>query len=106
LDRGTYSSRQDWSQDRPYYSHIYNKAGVNYELGVSISYSRLLWMNSPFKAGKSDSSVFRDRGLKEKLRSIGKKAIGDRGYNEHTEKNAVLTTPMIVVVFENSTREL
>jgi hypothetical protein len=63
-------------------------------------------MNSPFKAGKSDSSVFRVRGLEEKLRSIGKKAIGDRAYNGHTEKNAVLTTPMIAVAFENSSREL
>jgi hypothetical protein len=76
----------DWSQDRTYYSHKYNKAGVNYELGISIPYSRFVWMNGPFKSDKSDSSIFRDKGLKEKLRSIGKKAIGDRVYNGHKKE--------------------
>jgi DDE superfamily endonuclease len=79
-------SHPDWSQDRRYYSHKYNKAGVNYELGISIAYSRLVWMNGPFKAGTSDVKIFRDRGLKEKLISIKKKAIGDRGYNGHTNE--------------------
>lgn len=73
----------DWSQDRTFYSHKYNKAGINYELGVSIAYPRLVWMNGPFKAGKSDVSIFRDKGLKDLLRSIERKAIGDRGYNGH-----------------------
>jgi hypothetical protein len=73
----------DWSQDSKFYSHKYNKAGVNYELGISIAWSRLVWMNGPFKAGKSDVSIFRDYGLKDKLRSIEKKAIGDQGYVGH-----------------------
>ena len=71
----------DWSQDRTFFSHNYNKAGVNYELGISIPHQRLVWMNGPFRAGKSDSSIFRDKGLRDKLAAIGKKAIGDRGYN-------------------------
>ncbi|KAG7342239.1 DDE superfamily endonuclease [Nitzschia inconspicua] len=73
----------DWSQDRTFYSHKYNKAGVNYELGVAIAYPRLVWMNGPFRAGKSDVKIFREKGLKERLQSIGKKAIGDRGYSGH-----------------------
>jgi hypothetical protein len=75
----------DWSQDRTYFSHKYNKAGINYELGIAIAYPRLVWMNGPFRAGKSDVKVFRDKGLKEKLLSVNKKAIGDRGYNGHTD---------------------
>jgi hypothetical protein len=74
----------DWSQDKEYYSHKYNKAGLNYELGISIASSRLVWMNGPFKAGTNDVSIFQARhGLKEKLQSIGKKGIGDKGYNGH-----------------------
>lgn len=76
----------DWSQDRTYYSHKYNKAGVNYELGIAIAAPRLVWMNGPFRAGKSDAKIFRDKGLREKLRSIGKKAIGDRGYNGYKDE--------------------
>jgi len=70
----------DWSQDREYYSHKYNKAGVNYELGIAISTSDLVWMNGPFKAGRSDKKVFKEKGLMDKLKTIGKKAIGDQGY--------------------------
>mmetsp|Transcript_60019 Transcript_60019/g.147531 ORF Transcript_60019/g.147531 Transcript_60019/m.147531 type:complete len:123 (+) Transcript_60019:201-569(+) len=38
-------------------------------------------MNGPFKAGTPDSKVFRRGGLRRKLKDIGKKAIGDKGYN-------------------------
>ena len=41
----------------------FNKAGVNYELGISISESRLVWMNGPFKAGTNDAMVFNTKGL-------------------------------------------
>lgn len=57
------------------------KAGINYELGVSISSSHLVWMNGPFRAGTNDARIFRDGGLREQLEADGKKAIGDRGYN-------------------------
>ena len=76
----------DWSQDKSFYSHKYNKAGVNYELGVAIAVPRLVWMNGPFKAGKSDVKIFRGQGLKERLAQIKKKAIGDRGYNGHPKE--------------------
>ena len=33
------------SQDSQYFSHKFNKAGINYELGVSIALGRLIWMN-------------------------------------------------------------
>jgi hypothetical protein len=73
----------DWSQDKKWYSHKYNKAGVNYELAIAIASSRLVWMNGPFRAAKGDNKVFRKNGLKKLLQRLKKKAIGDRGYNGH-----------------------
>lgn len=73
----------EWSQDKRYFSHKHKKAGLNYELAIAISTQRLVWMNGPFPAGRSDNKIFKNDGLKEKLESIGKKAIGDRGYNGH-----------------------
>jgi hypothetical protein len=58
-----------WSMDSDYYSHKYGKAGINYELGISLKESRLIWMNGPFPAGKNDVTIFANEGLKEKLRS-------------------------------------
>lgn len=79
-----------WSQDKDYYSHKYNKAGLRYELGISISDSRLVWMNGPFKAGASDKAIFNYHGLKDKLEENGKMAIADGGYSGHPD---VLSTP-------------
>jgi hypothetical protein len=59
---------------------------MNYKLGISISESKLLWMNGPFKAGGNDKKVLKKEGLvKAKLLAIGKKAIGDCGYFGHQE---------------------
>jgi hypothetical protein len=80
----------DWSQDREYYSHKYGKSGVNYELALSLTESRLIWMNGPFKAGINDLGVFIEKGLKAKLTATGKKGIGDGGYNGHIDQ---ISTP-------------
>jgi hypothetical protein len=73
-----------WSMDFDYYSHKYGKAGLNYEFGISIFESRLVWMNGPFPAGLNDQTVFqKPEGLKAKLAATGKRAIGDGGYNGH-----------------------
>jgi hypothetical protein len=60
------------SQDSKHFSHKFSKAGMNYELGIAISESKLVWMNGPFKASTND--VARQ-----------KKAIGDKGYSGHSE---------------------
>jgi hypothetical protein len=60
----------DWSQDKSFYSHKYNKAGVNDELGIAIACSCLVWMKGPFKAGKIDGKTFVEDGLKDLLASI------------------------------------
>jgi DDE superfamily endonuclease len=72
-----------WSQDTSYYSHKFNKAGLNYELGIALSTSRLVWMNGPFPAGTNDISIFSNKGLEHKLQELQKKAIGDLGYSGH-----------------------
>ena len=59
---------------------------LHYELGISISTSRLIWMNRPFKAGQNDGKIFRDFGLRDKLSSIQKKAIGERGYTGYSNE--------------------
>lgn len=78
------------SQDRRYYSHKTGSAGLNYELGISLSESQLIWMNGPFPAGENDISVFKRHGLYAHLTSTGRKAIGDMGYRGIPE---VLSTP-------------
>jgi hypothetical protein len=40
-----------WSQDKKYYSHKYNKAGISYELGSDLPRDRVVRMNGPFRAG-------------------------------------------------------
>jgi DDE superfamily endonuclease len=73
------------AQDPSYSSHKFKKAALNYELGISLHASRLVWMNGPFKAGIPDGKVFWEKGLKRKLRLCQKKAIGDRGYSGHPD---------------------
>jgi hypothetical protein len=48
--------------DSYYFSHKYGKAGVNYELGILLTKTRLVWMNGPFKAGTNDMAVFKKKG--------------------------------------------
>lgn len=75
----------EFSMDTDFYSHKYNKAGVNYEIGISLKHSKVVWLNGPFKAGESDQKTFRERGLRAKLRQHGKKVIADGGY--HAEED-------------------
>lgn len=81
-----------WSMDTKYYSHKYASAGFDYELGVSLSENRLIWMNGPFPAGTNDITIFKTKGLGEKLRELGKKAIADGGYHSIDDFD-ILTTP-------------
>lgn len=79
-----------WSMDPEYYSHKYGKAGLCYELGISLWEGRLVWLNGPFPAGFSDRKIFKEFGLKEKLKTTGKKGIADGGYTGHPNQ---LSTP-------------
>jgi hypothetical protein len=75
---------EEFSKDTDTFSHKCNRAGSNYELGISLV-EGLIWMNGPFKAGRNDISIFREEGLKNKLQAIGKMAIGDLGYRGETD---------------------
>jgi hypothetical protein len=66
--------------DKKWFSHKYKKAGVVYELAISIFRGSLVWINGPFPAGQSDLAVFRKPdGLKSKIPE-GKRIIADQGY--------------------------
>ena len=66
-----------WSQDRGHHSHKYNRAGINYQLGISFAENKRIWMNSLFKAGKNDVSIFTKNGLKNRLLNLKKKVTND-----------------------------
>jgi hypothetical protein len=76
---------REWSQDPQYFSHKYNKAGLNYEIAISLAEQRVVWLNGPFPAGTNDVKTFSRHGLKQKLLDASKKAIGDKGYVGHPE---------------------
>jgi hypothetical protein len=79
-----------WSQDKKMFSHKSGQAGWNYELGIALFVSKLIWMRGPFKAGESDNQTFQIRGLKEKLETVKKRGIADGGYPGHPK---LLSTP-------------
>jgi hypothetical protein len=77
------------SQDKDYYSHKKNRAGYCYELGMSLTESKLIWMNGPFKAGQNDKTILVAHGLKQFLSARGLKAIGDKFYNGHPKEISI-----------------
>jgi hypothetical protein len=77
------------SKNPAYYSHKFNQAGLNYELGISIYDKKLVWMNGPFPASRNDISIFRTEGLKDKI-PVGKLVVGDKGYRGEP---AIISTP-------------
>jgi len=53
----------------------------------------LIWFNGPFEAGThNDAKIFNEKGLRAKLRSTFKKAIGDGGCSGHAD---CMSTPNI-----------
>ena len=73
---------KDLPQDPSYFSFKHKCAGYNYEIGLSLHKSKLIWFAGPYKAGTyNDIKVFTDKGLKAKLQSLGKMGIGDHGYH-------------------------
>jgi hypothetical protein len=51
----------------------------------------VVWINGPFKAGENDKGNFVKHGLSDKLRAIGKKALGDKIYNGHNDVCSTLS---------------
>ena len=74
------------SKDSTYYSHKFRSAAVNYELGVSVYNTVLVWLNGPSKAAQHDITIFRsENGLKHQI-AEGKRVIAVRGYT--SKRNA------------------
>lgn len=71
-----------------WFSPKFNKAGLAYEIGVSVYHDKICWVNGPFPAGQNDLRIFRKPdGLLSKI-PAGKKAIADEGYVGEQDKTA------------------
>lgn len=71
----------DVPKDPSYFSFKHHSAGYNYEVGVHLFESKCIHLSGPHKAGTyNDAKVFKEKGLRNKLAALGKKAIGDEGY--------------------------
>lgn len=75
-----------YPKDPSYFTYKHHCAGFNYEIALSLRESRCHWINGPYKAGKyNDIKIFRECGLKDKLRATGKKVIADSGYQGYPD---------------------
>lgn len=71
----------DVPKDPAYFSFKHHSAGFNYEVGIDLFTSKCIWLSGPHKAGTyNDAKIFKEKGLRSKLRKHGKKAIADEGY--------------------------
>jgi len=59
-------------------SYKFKSAGLAYEIGISIYYNRVVWINGPYQAADGDKEIYMSK-LKKKMPK-GKKAVADRGY--------------------------
>lgn len=56
------------------------------QIGLSIFEPKCVWVNGPFRGGKHDMTIYKEDGLRDKLKPH-KRAIVDRGYSDHRETN-------------------
>ena len=65
-------------RDEKNYSHKYNAAGVDYEVGVALFQSKIVWIKGPVQASTHDHKVFQSE--LQALIPAGKRIIVDNGY--------------------------
>jgi len=71
----------DMPKDPSIFSFKHHSAGFNYEIVVALRESKIVWFSGPHEAGDwNDIKIFAHKGLKDKLKSLGKKVIADKGY--------------------------
>jgi len=75
-----------FSMDKKYFSHKKKRVGLCYKLGIALYESKLIWLNGPFPAGRNDNGNFKHGGLKQKLKSIRRRALADKIYNGHPDE--------------------
>ena len=74
------------------YSHKFKKAGLNYEVAVSLWENKVVWINGPFQASANDLNIFQSpNGLKEKIPE-GRLGVADAGYRGQVGKLSLSTT--------------
>jgi hypothetical protein len=77
LEPGT----SEFPKDPSYFSFKHHTAGFNYEIGIDLFRSKCIWLSGPHKAGDyNDAKIYKNFGLHDKLKLLGKKAIADDGY--------------------------
>jgi DDE superfamily endonuclease len=77
-------SHPRYPKDTQAFSHKNQAAGLSYEICLSLSESKIIWINGPFPASIHDATIFdRPGGLKEKLQGTGLRLIGDYAYRRH-----------------------
>jgi hypothetical protein len=73
-----------------YFSFKHKRAGLLYEVGMSIHEERCVWINGPYPGGKTnDKGVFNDK-LRAKI-PAGKRVLGDSGYDSKRDSDIVTT---------------
>jgi len=69
----------EYKRDKQYFSHKFGRAGLDYEIAISIYENKVVWTNGPFKAGRHDVKIFKEDGLMAKI-PPGKRVVANRGY--------------------------
>lgn len=88
---GTHMTTQEpnhprYPTDKKAFSHKKNKAGLAYEIVLSLSESKIIWINGPFLAGTNDIQIFKSPGgLREKLQGTNLRLIADHGYRGYDD---------------------
>ena len=74
----------DVPKDPSIFSFKHHSAGFNYEIVVALRESKMIWFSGPHEAGDwNDIKIFAHKGLRAKLKRLGKRVTADKGYRGH-----------------------
>jgi hypothetical protein len=90
--------------DTKYYSHKNKHAGLSYEIGVSLSESKIVWFSGPWPAGMTDSTIYKDKGLEAKIPATCA-GVADGGYPSN-RKGQPLSSNKLVTANSQDTEEV
>jgi len=70
----------DMPKDPSIFSFKHHSAGLNCKIVVALRESKTVWFSGPHEAGDwNDIKIFAHKGLRAKLRRLGKRVIADKG---------------------------
>jgi hypothetical protein len=67
-------------KDPQAFSYKSQSAGLSYELVTCLWKPHIIWMSGPYKASVHDTRIFKEGGLRDKLRAQHLRVIADNGY--------------------------